>query len=291
MTYAIIVLLFLVEFVKRKELFSFSYVKSMLVFGLPLLVALCFWTARNYNVTGKIIPLEDNVQTTQLFAYDARLVAIWDLIGAWGGQITRWSPNSMGEYFLSRKPVTSQEAFSSRMLSSACNFDSIHLLQQNYLRSYDLSLPNEQRLQLAHRVIEQSYRYRKTFINEKPFQYYIVSPLALTGKFLYFKTVSYLPFPELAKMKLYQKIIKVFYILFFNVILICAAIGAILVLLYENVTAKLLLLYPLFYTFVMIVIFIASEQRYVAPIYPFFVLYAGFFMVKLIPSKYLAKFQ
>ena len=87
-------------------------------------------------------------------------------------------------------------------------------------------------------------------------------------------------------MKFYQKAIKVFYILFFNIMLICAALGAIFVLLKETTSAKLLLLYPVFYTFVMIVIFIASEQRYVAPIYPFFVLYAGFFISKLIPQKF-----
>ncbi len=282
-------LIFLVHFGKQKQIFNVTFLKAIFLFGLPLVLSLSFWTARNYKVSGKIIPLEDNVHETQMFAYDARLLSIWDLIGAWGGQITRWSPNSMGEYFLSRQYIPHQDAFSERMLSSQCTFDSIKSLQENYIKSHDRSLPFEQRLVLAHRVVEQAYRFRKSFKEEKPFQYYFVSPLAMTGKFLYFKTVSYLPFPELSKMKGYHKAIKIAYILFFNVILVCAAAGAILVLRKGNTASKLLLCFPFFYTFVMIVIFIASEQRYVAPIYPFFVVYAGALIGKILPEKVLSK--
>ncbi len=271
------------EYWKQKQLISLSFFKAMMLLGIPLLLCLSLWTYRNYKVSAKIIPLEDNVQKTQVFAYDARLVAIWDLIGAWGGQITRWSPNSMGEYFLSRKPVQSQEAFSSRMLSSECTFDSIKSLQQNYLLSYDKSHPFEQRLQLAHRVIEQSYRFRKTFVREKPFQYYVVSPLALTAKFYYFSTVSYLPFPSLQEMKLYQKAIKVFYILFFNLMLI-GTIACIVLIIKKRILSNLIFLaFPFLYTAIMIGIYYASEQRYMAPVYPFLVLYAAYFVSLLLP--------
>jgi hypothetical protein len=284
-------LIFLIHFAKQKQVFSLAFLRSILLFALPLICCLSLWTARNHKVSGKIIPLEDNVHETQMFAYDARLLSIWDLIGAWGGQITRWSPNSMGEYFLSRQYISHQKAFSERMLNSQCNSDSIRSLQDNYIKSYDRSIPFEQRLVLAHRVVEQAYRFRKTFIKEKPFQYYVVSPIAMTGKFLYFKTVSYLPFPELAKMKMYHKAIKVFYILFFNVILAFAVLGAFFVFRNGSWQAKLFMLYPFFYTFVMIVIFIASEQRYVAPLYPIFVVYAGYGFAKILPQKISNKIQ
>lgn len=282
-------LIFLVHAFKQKQFLSIKFFTQISYFALPLILSLALWTSRNYKVSGKIIPLEDNVHEVQVFAYDARLLSIWDLIGAWGGQITRWSPNSMGEYFLSRQQITSQEAFSERMLNSQCNFDSIKSLQQNYIQSYDRKISFEKRLVLAHRVTEQANRFKRAFKNEKPFQYYIVSPLALTGKFLYFKTVSYLPFPELAKMSFMQKAIKFGYIIFFNLMLLGAALAAIWVIISGHTNARLLLLYPLFYTFVMIVIFIASEQRYVAPIYPFFVLYAALFLSKIIPKKFISK--
>jgi hypothetical protein len=53
----------------------------------------------------------------------------------------------------------------------------------------------------------------------------------------------------------------------------------------------LMLIFPMLYTFVMIYIFSASEQRYVAPLYPFFVLFAGYFISKYLPAYWLHKIQ
>ena len=125
--FASIGLLFLIVFWKQKKYSFASFLVKMLIFGAPLILSITIWTARNYRVTnGEIIPLEDDVYKTQTFAYNPRVIAIRGLIGAWGGQIDRWTVNSMGEYFLAVSPNPNAiSAFSSRMFNSQCNLDSI----------------------------------------------------------------------------------------------------------------------------------------------------------------------
>ena len=272
--------LFLVIHLRQKTFSFLSFCLKIVIFATPLIISLCAWSARNYTVTkGEFIPLEDDIYKTQMYAYNPRIIAIRGLIGAWGGQIDRWTRNSMGEYFLAANPNPSSiKAFAPRMFNSQCNLDSIKQLRLDYMQSIDTTLPLEQLNIIGNKVIEKAERYTNTFKKEKPLQYYIVSPIALAGKFYYFTYLDYLPFPSLSEMKLYQKAIKIAYILFFNFLLLSAVLGVITMLLKGSLEGKLLLLFPLFYTFVMIVIFIASEKRYIAPAYPFMVIYAGYFL-------------
>mgnify|MGYP001608688190 CR=1 FL=1 len=261
------------------------------IYILPFAVVISCWTLRNYNVSGKFIPLEDKEYEAQPDIYPPQWRAIQTLVGkAWGGKSFRWNAGSEGEWFFAKDIPVNNSPFSNRHFTKDYNMDSLKMLREFYHLSMNRALPEGERKIYAEQTVAMANRCSESYKKEKPFHYYFLSPVILTANFIFLKTTNYLPFPPLQQMQLYHKVIKIFYIFFYNLIALLGIIGMIMALFGKNKNARVLLLFPLLYVCVFTILYSYSEERYMVPVYPFFVLYASFALLtfyKMIPPNFI----
>ena len=265
--------------------------KGLIILSMPLALTVSAWTVRNYHVTGQFIPLEDDIFKSMPDLYNPQVKAIRTLIGAWGGEFVRWEKNSEGEWFFNKElDSNNHNVYNSRYFTSYYNLDSLIKLREVYWKSENSILSEAEREDYKIKTVETALLYTESYKKEKPLHYYILSPLILTAKFLFIKTTNYLPFPVLHDMALYHKLIKIFYILLYNLIMILGITGFIISIFSKKIDLIIITLFPAFYIIVMSVVFKATEERYLVSLYPFLVLFSSFTIYRILKLNFVRKF-
>jgi hypothetical protein len=162
-----------------------AIIKSALV-SLPLLVLLAPWVIRNYLLLNRFIPFQET--PTAGYNYSKSELAFRKYVTSWGGEIIFWSQNSAGCYFMPKDKVP-------------CDFQiPAHAFTKNYgpsqveeVRTLFIQLQNNYSDSLDKKVSNLFFQMQSEFKKENPFQYYILSPVKLTSKFLINSGSSYLP--------------------------------------------------------------------------------------------------
>ena len=263
---------------------------ELMVLCLPLMLTIFVWTIRNYHVTKQIIPLEDDIFKSMPYLYTPQVKAIRTLIGAWGGEFVRWEKNSEGEWFFDKDlNKDNHSVYNNRHFTSYYNLDSLIRLRELYWNSENYTLTETEREVYKIKTIQTALLYTESYIKEKPFHYYVISPVILTIKFLFNKTTNYLPFPAFSGMELYHKLIKIFYILLYNIIMILGILGIIISIFSKKMDLKIMILCPTLYIIVMSVIFKATEERYLVSLYPFLVLFSSFSIYRILKLNVVRK--
>ena len=286
-----VMLLFYLWFNTKNHFTYGNTFKGLIILSMPLALTVSAWTVRNYHVTGQFIPLEDDIFKSMPDLYNPRVKAIRTLIGAWGGEFARWEKNSEGEWFFNKElDSDNHNVYNSRHFTSYYNLDSLIKLREIYWNSENPTLSETEREGYKIRTVETALLYTENYIKEKPLHYYVISPIILTVKFLFIKTTNYLPFPALCDMSLYHKIIKIFYILLYNLIMILGIAGIIISIFSKKMDLIIIILFPAFYIIVMSVIFKATEERYLVSLYPFLVLFSCFSINRIFKLNFVRKF-
>ena len=285
-----VVLLFLVWY-NTHNLFSYrATLKGLMLLSLTLIISVSGWSIRNYNATNQIIPLEDDVFKSMPYLYTPQVKAIRNLIAAWGGESARWQINSEGEWFFSKEmDPDNHSVFSSRHFTNHYNLDSLIRLREMFWLSQDHALPESEREVYKIKTSQTALFYTDNYKKEKPLCYFILSPLILTGKFLFIKTTNYLPFPPLNEMKLYHKLIKIFYIALYNLIMILGLVGLIISIFRKKAELIIISLCPVFYVIVMSLIFKSTEERYLVSLYPFLVLFSSLTINQILKLNFIRR--
>jgi len=159
--------------------------KTILV-SIPLVLLLAPWVWRNYLIYHRFIPLQIN--TTAGYNYTKSDFAFRQFVGAWGGDIIYWERTSAGCYFIPDPKVDCifqmpnhafTDEYGEKEVAQVRN-DFVEL-QKQYTEELDSTTAS------AFSKLTESYR------KEKPFQYYLMSPVRLLVRFVNHSGSYYLP--------------------------------------------------------------------------------------------------
>ena len=264
--------LFIPQFLK-KELFN--GVKTTFLYSLPLLIFLTLWSLRNYDQTGEVVILEDDIFESMPAKYTPVRKSIRTVILKNGERYEHWLDGSFGQFIYSSGESEKQvNEFMWNEESSALMIEMKNLYIESTLtenRDQITALDNKSKL-LMDEILSKMKK-------ERPFHYYILNPLSHLRDLVHKKFYSYLPFPELSQMSIFQKGIKVWEALF-HYLLVLSFIS--LVVLKRKSTSNpilfLTIAFPSTYLITMSIFFGAAEPRYLVSIYPFLII-SLFFLI------------
>jgi hypothetical protein len=245
------------------------------------------WTARNYAVFKQIIPLQ--MPYTNMYAKHTYILRE-ELIPMTGNDIQPWTQGSVGQwffpYFLENKYVypkdpIKEHPFSSKDFTPDFNLDSLILLRERYHNSFRSEFSVQERKKYEELTLASINFYVASYKKHRPFRYYLLSPLEITFKFFFVKRLSNFPFPKLAEMKLYQKVLKALSIVFYNLIVLLGILGFIMAVWEKKWLALLICTSVIPYIGLITIYYKVLEHRYFATAYPFFTLFAAYVVVTM----------
>ncbi len=241
--------------------FSISF-KKILFFGLPVFLFFSIWIIRNYIVTHKFQPFRPP------FSYSAGTVAIRDLVAGWGGYYSDFDGEA--EWFLNDHMKEEDFPFSDKIFTSYYSLDSLIHLRRSYLNTLGetSSMNSEDKV-----VEEMAIRFKKSYIKEKPIQFYVFNKIKLYIKLIIPKSYGTMPFPSFQQMNFSQILIKLGFWTSYGLINILGTIGLIIFLIKRS--EYWFALIPL----AMITFIIAMgivEQRYFCPMFPFYCVFTSY---------------
>jgi hypothetical protein len=186
----------------KKEVFF----KSSLLFAIPILLAFGSWTAYNYSKTNRFIPLVDSFSSCYGYMPE-QLVAIRDLVIAWGEDCQPWVPNSASNYLIAKDGCTSSP-LNERHYTTAYGAAEMKQLKEDYHRFY-YDLQGTQKDSLGNEILSRARKYKQVYAHEHPSDYYILNRFRLMKQFLFPARIDNIPGPAFAQMNIIQKGVKV----------------------------------------------------------------------------------
>lgn len=182
-----------------------EFIKSSILFGMPLLLAFGSWTAYNYSKTNRFIPLVDSYSSCYGYMPE-ELVAIRDLVIAWGEDSQPWVPNSASNYLIAKDGCTTSP-LGERHYTTAYGAEEIKRLKEDYHRFY-YELEGTSKDSLGNEIISRARKYKLAYMHEHPSDYYLLNRFRLMKQFLFPARIDNIPGPAFAQMNLIQKGVK-----------------------------------------------------------------------------------
>jgi hypothetical protein len=263
-------------------LFSIKkYLRPIVVFCIPLIIALLIWGIHNYKKTQRFIVLQDKLENCYS-CYPPEYLAIRNLIISWGGELLQWIPGSEAEWFYSQDfDYKHQHPFKRNIFTSVYNQDSLFVLKSEYDKILSDSIDPAEKVKIKRLVQEKAERYYEAYKKEHPIAFYFTNRLRFCRVFLFPQTLNLMPFPAKEKMSIIEKIVKGAYIIWLNMMSGLFILGFIISLVTRKKELILISLLPVSYILVMAAGLGYTEQRYLLPAYPFMVLIAGNAVIKV----------
>jgi hypothetical protein len=258
------------------------------LFCLPFIMADTAWIIRNYNATGKFIPITASDEESYGKLYSPSWNAIDDLAFVWGENAAPFDASGVGYYF--RTPANkSTYKFPERIFKNVTTYnnDSLVHLRQLYATYYytkDTTLEkNTQK-----RILDLCAIYRQDYISHNQFSYWVIKPIKDIKYLIFFSGTGYLPLPSFSGCNIFEKGIKVIFSALYFLVLICASLGIILYIV-RNKTKGFMPWLMLISSVSIITIFITycpiQEPRYFVHVFMMMVLFASFFINEVMQSK------
>lgn len=262
---------------------------AMGLFLLPMAVTETAWVARNFNVTGKFIPLESS---TNFYADGNKVLDQWyQFTVATGGNKIFWEQNSMGSWMLPDEfcmqmgiVPASDNSLPEWVRNDEQRLGQVKQVKQDYLKVIDKDIPLEKRFALQEESIATLKKIKEDYKGQFAMKYYLLSKLGIMWKFLFepidmpYKSMR---FPFNAGYAFLGTAVNSFVQLFgalsilgiflFNIRRLSAVSPVLWLIMFTAVF--ILLLFPLVYGL--------HEHRHLTYAYPFLLFSAVYFMVEL----------
>ena len=182
------------------------FFKSSILFGIPLFLAFGSWTAYNYSKTNRFIPLVDSFSSCYGYMPE-ELIAIRDLVIAWGEDCQPWVPNSASNYLIAKDGCTISPSVE-RHYTTAYGAQEMKRLKEDYHRFY-YELEGISKDSLGNEIISRARKYKSVYMHEHPSDYYVLNRFRLMKQFLFPARIDNIPGPAFAQMNVIQKGVKV----------------------------------------------------------------------------------
>lgn len=246
-------------------------IKKGIIYGLPIVFFLGIWSYSNYSRHKKIVILQGD--SSECFrGLTKEVLSMRALIIAWGGDIQPWAKDTEGEWFFSNISDKATEPSNDDIYTSQYNLDSLKQLRTAYVIAHNDTTALKIRKEYGEKMLEASQRYLQSYKSEHFFRYYVLNRIKLLWKFLVPKRLDDLPLPRLDQMNIIQKAVKAGYYLLLVFVNVFGFIGALIIIrkkvYFPLIPLSLLITLGPFMGFL--------EQRYLLPIYGFFVIFTAF---------------
>ena len=182
------------------------FFKSSILFGIPLFLAFGSWTAYNYSKTNRFIPFVDSFSSCYGYMPE-ELIAIRDLVIAWGEDCQPWVPNSASNYLIAKDGCTISPSVE-RHYTTAYGAQEMKRLKEDYHRFY-YELEGISKDSLGNEIISRARKYKSVYMHEHPSDYYVLNRFRLMKQFLFPARIDNIPGPAFAQMNVIQKGVKV----------------------------------------------------------------------------------
>lgn len=279
----LIPLLILIYLIDLKQILN--SIKNIALFCLPFTICIGFWINHNYKLSNRLIVLQG--PTTECFpGITEEMVAIRELITAWGGDIQPWANGSAAKWFF--RPQTLKEGENlneGNIMTLAYNQDSLVKLREMF---HELNKPQEsvaKKDSIRAKLISTALTYKSSYVKEHTFNYYFINRLRVLKNLLIRQRLDDMPFPSISKMTFFQKVIKGGYFILLQIINILGFIACLIALIKKNILA----LVPLSFVFLFSFILSYIEQRYLAPVYVLNILFITYLLDESLKKYFLSK--
>ncbi len=246
-----------------------------LLYILPFLLAVFFWSEYTKSISGKRILLTSPI--SECFStYSPAYMSITSLLIDMGYGEPFWTEGSITQWIIRSKEEAPMPLVPQRHFNSQMNEDSLARLRSNY-RNF-LKAEGSIRDSLQTVILESTNRFASTYRQENAGSYYFLNKLRHLKIFVFPLRLDNLPGPAFSEMNFFQKGVKVFYLLLYTLV---GSIGFILLLFSWgsfNGTQRLFMLFPAVLVFSLAVILGFVEQRYFVPVYPFLVVLIAYYI-------------
>jgi hypothetical protein len=272
----LLILLYLIDF---KNIIT--SIKNIALFCFPFVVCIGFWINHNYKLSNRLIVLQG--PTTECFpGITEEMVAIRELITAWGGDIQPWAKGSAGRWFFRPQTLSKGENLNEgNVMTIAYNQDSLVKLRNLF---HELNKPQdsvEEKDSIRTRLIFTAQEYKNSYVKEHPFNYYFSNRVRVLKNLLIRERLDDMPFPSITKMSIFQKVVKGGYFLLLLAVNILGLVSCVIALFRKHKLAVLPLIFIFLFTFILGYI----EQRYLAPVYALNILFIAYLFDSITQKK------
>ncbi|HXP51276.1 MAG TPA: hypothetical protein VN922_15060, partial [Bacteroidia bacterium] len=275
------------HFLSKKDDFI-KAIKAGVLFCIPFIIADAAWTARNYIGTGKIIPIASADVDTYGKLYSSSWNAIEDLVYTWGENGAPFDRNGLAFYY--RTPsVKTNYKFPDRLFNGVITYNAdslVHLRQiyANYYYTTDTAVEriNQKRIEYLCAL------YKNDYITHNHFAYWVIKPIKDLKYLMFFSGTGYLPMPPFLQCNMLEKGIKLVFTVLYFIIIICSIAGIICYFLFKrgrDFMPWLMLISCVSIAGILIMVSILQEPRYSVHIFMMLVLFASYFIDKVLLKK------
>ena len=153
---------------------------------IPLVVVLTPWIIRNYGVYKKFVPLQ--ITTTAGYSYTEADFAYRKFVQAWGGDIIFWEKSAAGCYFIPTPEIHCEFKFPTYVFTDKYGIEEIKNVRDKYVKLQGSFSPV-----LEEQVVSEFNNLTSIYKKERPFRYYLLTPLILAKRFIVNSGSYYLP--------------------------------------------------------------------------------------------------
>lgn len=261
-------------------LFNFRFfaqsLNRNLIYTIPVIICLGLWSFKNYKATQNLIVLQGPI--AKCFpGITEQMLTIRGLIVSWGDDVQPWAKGTAGEWFFSSKTsLEHADPNKGDIYTKEYTIDSLIKLRTSYRYSISDTIPETLKKSYKLYVITKSELYTSSYKQENKIKAYVFNKFILLKRLVLPNRLDDLPFPALSQMTLLQKGLKGFYFLLLLVVNFFGLIGAIVCLFKKNPIG----LFPLAILSILTLVFGVPEQRYLVPVYPYFLMLSIFLLTE-----------
>lgn len=202
-----------------------AIVMSLLVWMIPFIIFESAWVTRNYHASGRLIPLQasgrypgiEDVPATDVVSYNK----VWDWIRAVGEDCLFWNPGSLGSWMYGGPFKPDTYHYKPHLMADSYGVAEIEKLRVLYEMQLTSSDPM-QRDSIIRSLVTLAEQMTIAYKKERPFQYYVISPLRILSRSLVHTGPSPLfhSYPEILSHPVHL-VIKLYSIFTYWLILCC----------------------------------------------------------------------
>lgn len=275
----------LMHYVKEKKFKTkiFSLVKEQIILVSTLLILLSPWTIRNYNKLNAFVPLQQNMQAG--YYYDETTQAFRDFVASWGGSYMYWDKRSAGCYFTVMINLPCDFIMPEYAYCNCYGKKELDELRQMYFRH---------QINVGNRIIDETLKksvskrfndYTNCFKNEKPFFYYVISPLLrIKNTFIHSGSFYYEINHDKGFFYYFFLLTKIVQSLIYYLVLIFGILGM-FAFTKKHSESWIFIIFPLTLVLFFPIYLTWCEWRYLNPFYLFFTVSMCFFISLFFKNK------
>ena len=243
-------------------------------FIIPGILLLC-WSLYNLNYNGRFLLFVKPINEC-CGAFTLERLKAGEVLNNWGLNMVHWRPESPGAWFFNKEFQT--EIHPDIVSKATINFpaDSILSLKNAYTKYRNCDNDSARTIYGNQFVLKADYIIND-FKLQRPWYARVFSRVGLLYSFIFPVTIDNLPLPRRSEMNSSEFIIKVMYYALLIIINLLAVAGSIYFSIYSKKIDFFIILIPWILCLMLALWLGYIEQRYFAPVYPFFLIIAVLF--------------